>query len=128
MTYLLIADVLVLLHLAFVAFVVLGALLVLRWPRLAWVHIPCAAWGALIEFTGWVCPLTPLEVHFRRLGGDVGYAGDFIAQYVLPVLYPAQLTRPTQWALGALVVAGNVTAYLYLWRRRAPGDPDIASR
>lgn len=119
MPYLLLADVLLLSHLAFVAFVVLGAVLVWRWPRLAWVHVPCALWGALIEFTGWVCPLTPLEIRFRQLGGEAGYAGDFIAHYVLPVLYPEQLSRSVQGALGALVLIVNAVAYWHIWRRRA---------
>jgi hypothetical protein len=119
MPYLLLADFLVLSHLAFVAFVLLGAALVWRWPRLAWVHVPCALWGALIEFTGWVCPLTPLEIRFRQLGGEAGYAGDFIAHYVLPVLYPEQLSRPVQGVLGALVLIVNAVAYWHVWRRRA---------
>lgn len=123
MAYLLIADLLVVLHVTFVVFVVLGALLVLRRPKLAWVHLPCALWGALIEFTGWVCPLTPLEIRFRELGGEAAYAGDFIEHYVLPVLYPEQLTRPVQGVLGALVLIVNGVAYWYLWRRRAVSSP-----
>lgn len=119
MPYLLFADLLVLAHLAFVAFVVLGATLVWRWPRLAWVHVPCALWGALIEFAGWVCPLTPLEIRFRRLGGEAGYAGDFIEQYVLPVLYPEDISRLVQGALGALVLVVNAVAYWHVWQRRA---------
>lgn len=121
MPYLLIADFLVLLHLAFLGFVVLGALLVSRWPRLAWVHLPCALWGALIEFAGWICPLTPLENRFRQLGGQAGYAGDFVEHYLLPVLYPQNLTRPMQVALGTLVLLLNAAAYGRLWRRRASG-------
>ncbi len=119
MPYLLIADLLVLLHLAFVGFVVLGALLVLRRPRLAWIHLPCALWGALIEFAGWVCPLTPLENRFRQLGGQARYTGDFVEHYLLPVLYPQNLTRSAQVALGALVLILNAAAYGRLWRRRA---------
>lgn len=121
MPYLLLADFLVVLHLAFLVFVVLGALLVLRRPRLAWAHLPCALWGALVEFTGWICPLTPLEIRFRQLGGEAGYEGDFIERYVLPVLYPEQLTRPMQGVLGALVLTVNAVAYWHVWRRRA-GD------
>lgn len=121
MPYLLIANLLVLLHLAFVGFVVLGALLVLRWPRLAWIHLPCALWGALIEFAGWVCPLTPLEIRFRQLGGQAGYAGGFIEHYLLPVLYPQNLTRSVQVALGTLVLILNAATYRRLWRRRASG-------
>ncbi|MDE2059410.1 MAG: DUF2784 domain-containing protein [candidate division NC10 bacterium] len=121
MPYLLIANLLVFLHLAFVGFVVLGALLVLRWPRLAWIQLPCALWGALIEFAGWICPLTPLETRFRQLGGQAGYAGSFIEHYLLPVLYPKNLTRPVQLALGMLVLILNAAAYGRLWRRRASG-------
>ncbi len=121
MPYLLIADLLVLVHLAFVGFVVVGALLVARWPRLAWVHIPCALWGALIEFAGWICPLTPLENLFRQRGGEAGYAGGFVEHYVLPVLYPENLTRPVQVALGTLVLIVNFAAYWRLWRRHARG-------
>ena len=121
MPYLLIANLLVLLHLTFVGFVVLGALLVLRWPRLVWIHLPCALWGALIEFAGWVCPLTPLEIRLRQLGGQAGYAGGFIEHYLLPVLYPQNLTRPVQVALGKLVLILNTAAYGRLWRRRANG-------
>jgi hypothetical protein len=119
MPYLLIASLLVLLHLAFVGFVVLGALLVLRWPRLGWIHLPCALWGALIEFAGWVCPLTPLENRFRQLGGQTGYAGGFVDHYLLPVLYPQNLTRPVQVALGTLVLVLNAAAYWRLRSRRA---------
>lgn len=118
MPYRLIADLLVLLHLAFVAFVVLGVLLVLRWPRLAWIHLPCALWGALIEFAGWVCPLTPLENQFRQLGGQAGYAGCFVEHYLLAVLYPANLTRTVQVVLGTLVLVLNLAGYGRLWRRR----------
>jgi hypothetical protein len=121
MPYLLIANLLVLLHLAFVGFVVLGALLVLRWPRLVWVHLPCALWGALIEFAGWVCPLTPLEIRFRQLGGQAGYAGGFIEHYLLPVLYPQNLTRPVQVTLGTLVLILNAATYRRLWRRSTSG-------
>ncbi|MDE2320940.1 MAG: DUF2784 domain-containing protein [candidate division NC10 bacterium] len=121
MPYLLIANLLVFLHLAFVGFVVLGALLVLRWPRLVWIQLPCALWGALIEFAGWICPLTPLENRFRQLGGQAGYAGSFIEHYLLPVLYPKNLTRPVQLALGMLVLILNAAAYGRLWRRRASG-------
>ncbi len=121
MTNLLIADLLVLLHLAFVAFVVAGGLLVLRRPGLAWIHLPCALWGALIEFTGWICPLTPLENRFRQLGGQTGYQGGFVEHYLLPVLYPENLTRPVQVALGALVLVLNAAAYRRVWHRRAKG-------
>ena len=108
----------VLVHFAFVAFVVLGGLLALRWPRAAWVHLPAAAWGAWIEFAGWICPLTPLEVRLRRLGGEAGYAGGFVEHYILPVLYPAGLTREVQIGLGVFVLVLNVVVYWVVWRRR----------
>jgi hypothetical protein len=113
------ANVVVVLHAAFVAFVVLGALLVARWPRLAWAHLPAAAWGVLIEFQGWICPLTPLEHSLRRRGGGAAYQGDFIEHYVLPLLYPANLTRPRQIWLGVLAVVINVLLYGYAIRRAA---------
>ena len=111
------ADFLVFVHLAFVAFVVLGGLLVLRHPRLAWLHIPAAVWGVLIEFTGGVCPLTPLENALRLRGGEAGYTGGFIDHYLVPLLYPAGLTRNTQLILGALVLALNVAVYTALFVR-----------
>lgn len=115
-----IADALVVAHLLFIGFVVAGGFLVLRWPRLAWVHLPAAAWGAAVEFMGWVCPLTPLENHLRRLAGGGAYAGGFVERYLLPVLYPEQLGVATQFVLGGLVVAVNVLAYgLVLWRRHS---------
>jgi hypothetical protein len=118
MSYRLLADLLVALHLAFVVFVVLGGLLVLRWPRLAWAHLPAAAWGAWIEAAGWICPLTPLENDLRRAAGQSGYPGGFIEHYILPVLYPPGLTREAQLVLAAIVVAINVIAYaILLWRR-----------
>jgi hypothetical protein len=101
-----------------VLFVVLGGLLVLRWPRLAYVHLPAAAWGVLIEFTGRVCPLTPLEQSLRLKAGEQGYSGSFIEHYVLPLLYPSALTRTIQVALGALVIAVNLYIYGYLLRSR----------
>ena len=118
MIYRILADVVVAFHLGFVLFVVLGGLLTLRWPRAAWFHLPAAVWGAIVEFTSAVCPLTPLENHLRRLGGEAGYSGGFIAHYILPVLYPAGLNKGIQIALGVFVVLLNVTVYTVLWRRR----------
>ena len=119
MPYRLLAGLLVLFHTGFVLFAVLGGLVVLRWPRLAWVHLPAAAWGAWVEFTSTVCPLTPLESHLRRLGGEAGYSGGFIAHYLQPVLYPAGLSPRVQVVLGIFVVLLNVAAYLLVWRRRS---------
>ena len=114
----LLADLVVGVHFLFVLFVLLGGLLVLRWPRLAYVHLPAAAWGVLIELTGWVCPLTPLEQSLRLSAGEQGYSGSFIEHYVLPLLYPSALTRTIQVGLGAIVIAVNLYIYGYLLRGR----------
>lgn len=114
----LLADLLVLVHFAFIVFVVAGGLLVWRWRRTAWLHVPAAVWGALIELRGWICPLTPLENHFRRLAGRAGYAGGFIEHYVFPIVYPSGLTPRVQVALGLAVVALNVAMYGWLIVRR----------
>ncbi|MGE0552662.1 MAG: DUF2784 domain-containing protein [Gemmatimonadales bacterium] len=111
------ADLMVLVHLLFVVYVVAGALLVLRWPATAWLHLPAAVWGALIELTGWICPLTPLENRLRAQGGEAGYAGGFIEHYVLPVLYPDGLTPGNQRALGLMVIALNLALYSLVVRR-----------
>lgn len=118
MIYWALADLVLAVHLAFVLFVVLGGLLVLKWPRLAWLHIPAAIWGVLIEYAGWICPLTPLENSFRVRGGGAGYSGGFIEHYIQPVLYPAGLTRGTQIVLGSLALLVNLTAYGVVVARR----------
>lgn len=125
MLYRRLADLVVLLHFAFVLFVVLGGFLVLRRPRLAWLHVPCALWGVLIEYAGWVCPLTPLENALRRLGGAAAYGGGFIERYVTHLLYPAGLTRGQQIVLGSFALLVNLAIYARLTtirisRRRAP--------
>ena len=111
------ADLLVVVHLAFVGFVVLGGFAVPRWPRLAWVHLPAVAWGVGIELTGGICPLTPVEQWLRVEAGATGYDEDFIAHYLLPVLYPAGLTREAQIALGVVACGINAAAYGW-WIRR----------
>jgi hypothetical protein len=116
--YSLLADLLLLAHGAFVLFVVAGGLLVLRWPGVAWLHLPAALWGAGIEFTGRICPLTPLENAWRRAAGETSYQGGFIEHYVTAALYPSGLTRTIQLALGVLVVTLNGWVYWTLWRRR----------
>lgn len=115
-TALFLADVVLLMHLAFVLFVLFGGLLALKWRSTIWLHLPAAAWGAFIEFSGWICPLTPLENWLRRQGEEADYEGDFIVHYVLPVLYPTGLTQEIQLILGAVVLAVNVVIYGWLWR------------
>ena len=112
------ADLLVLFHFTFVLFVLLGGLLVLKWRWVTWLHLPAAIWGALIEFTGWICPLTPLEHWFRETGRGDEYQSGFIEYYVLPLLYPAGLTGQIQVALGLLVLFLNAGIYLFVFRRQ----------
>src|SRR5439155_24576253 len=107
----LLANIVVLVHLAFVAFVVVGGIPVLRWRRAAWVHIPAALWGAAIALGGWICPLTPLENWLREQGGGAGYSTGFIEHYVVPVLYPVALTREVQIVAGILVLVLNAVVY-----------------
>jgi len=122
MLYGFLAGVVVLLHLAFVLFVVLGGLLALRWKRIVWVHLPAFIWGALIEFTGWICPLTPLEKAWRDKAGLAGYEGGFIERYIVPVVYPDGLTRSMQIGLGVFVLVLNLVVYALLIRRHwTPG-------
>src|SRR5437660_1551281 len=121
MTYRVLADLVVLAHTLFVVFVVVGGFLVWRWCWLAWLHVPCAVWGMVIEYKGWICPLTPLENALRTRAGLQGYEGGFVEHYVLPVLYPAGLTRPTQALLGTLVVVVNLIAFGVLLRRALRG-------
>jgi hypothetical protein len=121
------ANLVVLVHFAFLLFVSIGALAVLRWRWLAWVHVPAALWGVLIEFSGWICPLTPLENLLRRRAGEVGYEGGFIDHYVAGVIYPEGLTRRSQVVLGILVLAFNAGMYaLYVMRYRTADDRRIA--
>jgi hypothetical protein len=118
MSYRWLADLVLVVHLAFVAFVVLGGLFALRWSRVAWVHIPVAIYGASVEFLGFICPLTPLEVWLRQRGGQAGYSGGFVEHYVTAALYPAGLTRQLQFELGAAVLVINAIIYAFWWRRR----------
>ena len=115
------ADLVLCVHAAFVAFVVLGGLLALRWPRAAWVHLPALAWGVFVEFTGALCPLTPLEALLRRHGGEAGYSGGFLDHYLTALLYPEGLTREGQLALGAAALTINAIVYgaiVYGWTIR----------
>lgn len=118
MIYRWLADVVLAAHLAFVIFVLLGGLLVLRRPRVAWVHVPAAIWGILTEYAGLICPLTPLEVALQRRGGGAGYEEGFIEHYLIAVLYPAGLTRSLQFGLGTLALVVNVAIYARVFARR----------
>jgi Protein of Unknown function (DUF2784) len=111
------ADAIVLVHVSFVAFVMLGGFLALRWRRVVWVHVPAAIWGVLIEYAGWICPLTPLENSLRAKAGEAAYSGDFIGHYVLRVLYPAGLTTLVQVVLGSFALVVNLVAYALLIRQ-----------
>jgi len=104
-------------HLGFVLFVVLGGLIVARWRRVAWVHLPAAAWAAWVEFADWVCPLTPLENWLREQGGGTTYSSSFIEHYLLPILYPESLSRELQWVLGGAVLLINVVVYIIVFHR-----------
>ena len=115
--YGLLADLSVLVHLLFIAFVVAGGLFALLKPRLALLHLPAAIWGALIEFTGWICPLTPLEQKFRLLAGVDSYSGGFVERYIVPVIYPAGLTSSTQYILGGAVIIINLIIYIFVGKK-----------
>ena len=112
------SSLVVVIHFLFVLFVVLGGFLVLRWPRLAYLHVPAALWGIWIEFSGRICPLTPLEQKLRAAAGKEVYSGGFVEHYLLPVLYPSSLTRTIQVVLGVFVLGVNLGIYVQLLRRR----------
>jgi hypothetical protein len=115
------ADLVVVVHSLFVLFVIFGGLLVLRWWKVIYLHLPAVAWGAFIELAGGICPLTPLENRLRIAAGLEGYKGGFVEHYILPVLYPAGLTRNVQLVLGALVIGMNLIVYAVVLRRRRAG-------
>lgn len=115
------ADLVVVVHLLFILFVAAGALLLFRWPRLAWMHLPAAIWGVLVEWAGWICPLTPLENALRRAAGEAGYGGGFVERYLLPLIYPTGLTPAIQFALGAAVLVFNVAVYVIVYGVRRRG-------
>lgn len=116
--YQFLADIVLVAHFAFVVFVLAGGLLLLRWPRLVWMHLPAVAWVVFIEVAGWVCPLTPLENYFRALAGGNVYQGDFIGRYLLPLIYPASLTPTIQLILAGVVIVFNLTIYTVIIRVR----------
>jgi hypothetical protein len=116
--YSLAADSVVVIHLAFILFVILGGLTLFKWPWMIWLHVPTAVWGVLVELLGAPCPLTPLENHLRRIGDAEAYSGGFIDHYIMPIVYPPGLTRGTQVVLGVLILAMNFAIYFrYLTRK-----------
>ena len=112
------ADAVLLLHLGFILFVLLGGVLAVRWRWAPLLHLPAVAWGVYIELSGGLCPLTPLENRLRIAAGEVGYSGGFIEHYLLALIYPAGLTQDVQYVLAAIVVGVNALAYGWVWRRR----------
>ena len=124
------ADFVVGIHVGFVLFVIFGGLLVLKWPKTAWLHLPAVAWGVWVELAGWICPLTPLENHLRAQGGGGVYRESFVERYLLPVLYPDALTRELQFALAAAILATNAVIYgrIILMRRRQRVSDTPSSR
>jgi hypothetical protein len=116
--YALLADLVLVVHFAFALFVVFGGLLVVKKPAIVWLHVPAALWGVAIEFGGWICPLTPLENRLRERAGEAPYTGDFVARYLMPVLYPEGLTREAQIVLGLAALAFNAAVYAFIVRRR----------
>lgn len=115
--YIFLADIIVGIHFLFILFVILGGLLVIHWPKTAIIHLPAAIWGAAVELFGWICPLTPLENHFRNLAGGHSYSGDFVANYLIPVIYPPNLTPSIQKTLGVMVILINVIFYVIVIRK-----------
>ncbi len=123
MIYRLLANLVLILHMCFVVFVICGGLLALRWRKLIWFHAPAAVWGASTEFLGLICPLTPLEVMLRQLGGSSGYQTGFIDHYITAVLYPSGLTRHLQIWLGIAAVVPNAALYVYILAHATRGGP-----
>ncbi len=113
----LLADLTLITHLLFIIFVILGALLVIKWRWLIWIHLPCAIWGALLEINYWICPLTHLENYFRRQANEAGYTGGFIEHYLIPIIYPPGLTPGLQLAIGIFVILINFVIYGFItWK------------
>jgi hypothetical protein len=117
MVYQWLADLVVLIHFMFIIFALAGGFLAWKWRRVLWIHLPAALWAALIEFTGGICPLTPLENRLRAMGGSNTYASDFVEHYLEALIYPVALTRQMQVILGVMIVLVNVGIYAFVWRR-----------
>lgn len=125
MGYRLAADLVLVFHLAFIVFVLLGGLLCLIRVGWIWLHLPAMAWGVLVEWAGWICPLTPIENYFRNIASGQGYQEGFIEHYLLPLIYPEQLTVSLQLILGFLVLSINVIVYLFVWRKRTKRRAEV---
>jgi hypothetical protein len=123
MIYVLLSDGVVLVHFAFIAFVIFGGWLAARWRWVVWLHVPGVLWAIVVEAFNWGCPLTPLENTLRKWGGETGYEGDFVAHYVLPVLYAGVGSRGIQVAAAVIVVVVNMTAYAWMFARRSAANP-----
>ena len=117
MLYRTLADLVALAHLAFIIFALFGGLLALYWRWAPWVHIPAVVWGTAVELFGWFCPLTPLENWLRRASGSAGYSDGFIERYLMPIIYPEELTRELQLLLGCVLLVLNLAVYFVVWRR-----------
>lgn len=126
MVWRVLADLLVVLHLAFVGFVIFGGFLAWKWPQVVLAHLPALAWGFWVELSGQICPLTALEKHLRHLAGEAGYHGGFLHHYVLPILYPPGLERPDQWLLAAVLLAINAVAYRQVLAQRKKRKSAVA--
>lgn len=114
--YNILADAVIVVHFLFVLFVIFGAFTLFRFKKMIILHLPAAVWGAMIEFSGWICPLTPLENRLRHMAGQQTYQGGFIEHYIVPILYPAALTREIQYVLGTIVISVNVIIYWQVFR------------
>ncbi len=117
MPYRFLAELVLLIHFSFILFVVFGGFAVLKWKRIIYYHIPAALWGIVIEITGWVCPLTPLEIELRVRAGSGFYTGGFIDRYLTPIVYPPGFTRQLQYYLAAGLIIINAAAYFLVWKK-----------
>lgn len=117
MIYAWLTDLVIGVHFLFIVFAVAGGALALRWRWMPWLHLPSLAWGATVELTGWICPLTPLENALRRAAGASTYTQGFVEHYLVPLIYPAGLTHEWQWVLGGLLLVINAAVYALVWRR-----------
>jgi len=122
------ADSIVIIHFAFVLFVVLGGILLVWWKKLVWLHLPSVVWGVVVEFTGWICPLTPYENTLRARAGLEMYDGDFVMRYIMPILYPEDLTRTMQMVFGLIVLLINIVCYYYVFIIKKPSVSEHEGR